>query len=177
MLQMSRFKKVLSRQEYQKLVTTIFLVSIVLAGTGSVILSLEFVGVYDTANQFSPRIHQVLKFTPNSSTRIIAIELPIKNNGSQQIHIEGYAFVVYLNGQLIAYRDTFGDIILAPGEEIILWENFTFTGDAVDLFVNAESSGEWNWVFQYPMRAYVGAWLYVVFRHFIMSWTGVSEVI
>ena len=174
---MNRFKKVLSRQEYQKLVTTIFLVAIVVSGTGSVILSLEFVGVYDTANQFSPRIQQVLKFTPNSTTRLISIELPIRNNGSQQIHIEGWAFVVYLNGQLIAYRDTFGDITLVPGQEITIWENFSFTGDAVDIFEDAELSGEWNWVFQYPMRAFVGAWLYVVFRHFIMSWTGVEEVI
>ena len=174
---MSRLKKVVSRQEYQKLVTTIFLVAIVVSGTGSILLSLEFVGVYDTANQFAPRINQVLISTPNSSARILAVELPIRNNGSQQIHIEGYAFVVYLNGHLIGYRDTFGDIILAPGDEITIWENFTFTGDTVDLIDDAALSGEWNWVFQYPMRAFVGTWLYVVFRHFIMSWTGVEEVI
>ncbi|MFX1575620.1 MAG: hypothetical protein ACFFCF_00450 [Promethearchaeota archaeon] len=173
---MKRIKALLNQKRYQKLVTAIFFLVIVVSGIVSIVLSMEFVGVYDTTNEFAPQISRVLKITPNSTTRIIAIELPLKNNGSKLIRIEGYAFVVYLNDQLIAYRDTFGDIILAPGEETTIWENFTFTGDAIESIVNAELSEQWNWLFQYPMRAYVGAWLYVVFRHFIMPWTGVEEV-
>ncbi|MFW9831331.1 MAG: hypothetical protein ACFFD8_06110 [Candidatus Thorarchaeota archaeon] len=173
---MKRLKKAVNQSKYQTIVTGIFILVIVISGIGSIFLALDYVGVYHTTNQFAPRIHRVMKEAPDSTTRIISIELPLQNNGSELINIEGYAFIVYLNGQLIAYRETFVQIFIPPGLSTTLWGNFTFTGDDAQPIIDAELSDEWNWIIQYPIRAYIGGWLYVIFQHFTMPWTGVEEV-
>ncbi len=173
---MSRFKKALGQTNYQVIITTIFLLTIVISGIGCGILSVEYVSVYDTANQFNPQVSQVLKEAPDSTTRIISIRVPVQNNGSRLIHIEGYAFFVNLNGEPVALRETFEDIFIAPGQRTNIWGNFTFHDAEAQPILDAEISGEWNWVIRYPMRVYVGGRLYVLYQHFVMPFQGVEEV-
>jgi hypothetical protein len=173
---MSRFKKALGKTNFQVIVSTIFLLTLVFSGIGSGILALEYVSVYDTANRFNPQVRQILKEAPDSTTRVISIRVPVINNGSRLIHIEGYAFIVTLNGETVALRETFEDIFVAPGQRADVWGNFTFYDTEADPILEAEISGEWNWVIRYPMRVYVGSRLYVLYQHFIMPFQGVEEV-
>lgn len=173
---MNRLKNSVRQINYRTIVTSVFFVTIIISGIGSLYLSLEYVSVYDTANKFNPQVSRILKAAPNSTTRIISIEVPVQNTGSRLIQIEGYAFFVDLNGETIALRETFEDIFIAPGQQDTLWGNFTYTNSSADPIIDAESSGDWNWYIRYPMRVYVGGRLYVVYQHFIMEFTGVEEV-
>jgi hypothetical protein len=173
---MKRFKKALVRPTYQTVVSIIVLLIFVSSGIGSVFLSLEYVSVYDTANRFNPQVSRVLKAAPDNVTRVISIEIPLQNNGSRLIHIEGYAFLIYLNGQPLAQQETFQNIFIAPGQSDILWGNFTLTGRSAQQIIDAELSDDWNWVIRYPMRVYIGERLYVLYQHFVTFLTGVEEV-
>ncbi|MFX1319665.1 MAG: hypothetical protein ACFE9D_09335 [Promethearchaeota archaeon] len=173
---MSRFKRALGTTKFQVAVTTIFLLTFVISLIGSGILAIEYVSVYDTANKFNPQVSQILKEAPDSTTRIISIRIPVQNNGSRLIHIQGYAFFVNLNGQTIALRETFEDIFIIPGQRADIWGNFTFHDAEAQPILDAEISGEWSWVIRYPMRVYVGERLYVLYQNFVTVFQGVEEV-
>ncbi len=173
---MNRFKKSDGKINYQAIVTCIFVITLVISGIGSIFLSLEYVSVYDTANRFNPQVSRILKETPNNTTRIISIEIPLQNNGSRLIHIEGFAFIVDLNGEPLILNETFKDIFLVPGQVYVLWGNFSFTGNDAQPIIDAELSDDWNWIIRYPMRVYVGGRLYVLYQHFIQVFSGIEDV-
>jgi hypothetical protein len=154
----------------------IFILTLVFSGIGSGILAIDYVSVYDTANRFNPQVNRILKEAPNATTRIISVQVPIRNNGSRLLHIEGFAFYITLNGEPIIFRETFQNIFIAPHQTYILWGNFTLTETRIDPILDAEISGEWEWLVRYPMRVYVGGRLYVLYQHFIQEFSGVEEV-
>ena len=158
------------------MVTAIFFLSVIVCGIGSVVLSIEYLAVYDTANKLLPEVTRIAKSTLSEDARSLVVEIQARNDGTRLLHIWGYNVYVELNGQTIANRDVFQDLFLQPGQVLIIEENFTVVGGFAQRIVDAEQSGEWNWFIRYPMRVYIGGWLYVAYGHFAMSVTGVEEV-
>ncbi len=173
---MKRVKQAISKPTYQNVVTAIFFLSVIVCGIGSVVLSIEYLAVYDTANRFLPEVTRIAKSILSEDARFLTVEIPVRNDGSRLLHIWAYNVYVELNGEVIANRDVFRDIFLQPGQEELIQQNFTVTDGFAQRIINAEQSGEWNWFIRFPMRVYVGGWLYVAFGHFAMSVTGVEEV-
>lgn len=173
---MKRLKETLSRPTYRKSVTVLFFACVIICGAGSVILSFDYLAVYDTANNFSAGVSNVLKATVDSETRIITVILRIYNNGSRPIRIFGYSVIVELNDGFVAQRDIFDDdVYLNPGTFDTIIFDLIVTGLYAQRIIDAEQTGEWNWLIRYPMRVYV-AWLYVAFSYLGEVWHGVVEV-
>jgi hypothetical protein len=173
---LKKFKEAISKPRYQTIVTGIFFLSVIICGIGSVVLSIEYLAVYDTANKFLPQVTRIAKSTISEEARSIVVEIETRNDGSRLLHIWGYRVLIILNDAVIANRDVFRDIFLQPGQVLIIEENFTIIGSFAQRIIDAEQSDEWNWIIQYPMRVYVGGWLYVSYGHFAVSLTGVEEV-
>lgn len=176
MLVLKRFKQAISKPKHQTIITTIFFLSVIVCGIGSVVLSIEYLAVYDTANKFLPQVTRIAKSIISEDSRSVVVEIQTVNNGTRLLHIWGYRVLLELNENVIANRDIFRDIFLQPGQATIIEENFTIIGGFAQHIIDAEQSGEWNWIIQYPMRVYVGGWLYVSYGHFASSWTGIEEV-
>ncbi len=173
---MMRAKRAIYKPTYRNLVTVIFFVITIALGIGSVILSVEYFAVYDTANQFRPQVMSVEKVTPSSAERLIIVDILVQNNGSRLVHIWGYAVNLELNGEWVGQEDVYQDIYLQPGQETTITVRILVTGLYVQPIVEAESSGEWNWFIRYPMRIYVGGWLYIVMAHLSTNYFGVEEL-
>ncbi len=171
-----RLKRAIYKPTYRNIVTAIFFVTTIALGIGSVLLSTEYFAVYDTANQFRAQVTSVEKATPASSERLIIVDIALQNNGSRIIHIWGYAVILELNGEWVSQIDIYQDIFLQPGQGTTIIVRMLITGLYVEPIIDAESSGQWNWFIRYPMRIYVGGWLYIVLAYLGTEYTGVEEV-
>lgn len=176
---MKRLKQAIYKPKYRHLVTALFFLSVTACAVGSLILSIEYLAVYDTANHFSPHVTRLAKAAPSVDTRLLIVDLHIDNNGTRIVHIFGYAVIVYLNGHQVAQQDVYNDIYLDPGEDITLTFYLEVSGLYAQRIVDAESSGQWNWLVRHPIRLYIGGgdWLYIVMAHLSTEWLGVEEVI
>ncbi|MFX1510307.1 MAG: hypothetical protein ACFFBR_08400 [Promethearchaeota archaeon] len=172
---MMRLKQTLYKPSYRNLVTVVFIVTTIALGIGSIILSVEYFAVYDTANHFRPTITSVEKSTPSASERLITVDILVQNNGTRLVHIWGYTVSLELNGEYISQVDTFQDIFLQPGQETTIVVRILVTGLYVNTIIDAESSGQWNWYIRYPMRIYIGGWLYIAMSYLSTYYTGVIE--
>ncbi len=173
---MSGVRRITSKSIYKKAFTGIFFLCVIASGIGSIFLSVEYFAVYDTANNFHPRVTGLEKSAPSASERLLIVDLTIANNGTRIVHIFGYGIIILLNSHQVAQRDTYEDIFLQPGQEITLTIRLLTTGFYAQQIIDAEVSGEWNWVIRHPMRLYVGGWLYVVLAYLATPWTGIEEV-
>ena len=173
---MMRAKRAIYKPTYRNIVTIIFFVTTIALGIGSIILSTEYFAVYDTANQFRANVLSVEKATPSSQERLITIDIAVHNNGSRLVHIWGYSVIAELNGEWIGQIDVYQDIFLQPGQGSTITVRLLVTGLYIEPIVEAESSGQWNWVIRYPMRLFVGGWLYIVLAYLATEYIGVEEV-
>ncbi|MFX1565390.1 MAG: hypothetical protein ACFFCH_05315 [Promethearchaeota archaeon] len=174
---MMRLKQTLYRPSYRNLVTVVFFVTTIALGIGSIILSMEYFAVYDTANQFRPIVTSVEKSTPSANERLIIVDIQVQNNGTRLVHIWGYTVSLELNGEYVSQVDIFQDIFLQPGQQTTIVVRILVTGLFVNTIIDAESSGQWNWYIRYPMRVYIGGWLYIAMAYLSTHYNGITEVI
>ena len=173
---MMRAKRAIYKPTYRNIISIIFFVTTIALGIGSVILSTEYFAVYDTANRFRATLTSVEKATPSDQERLIIVDIDVQNNGSRLLHIWGYSVVLELNGEWIGQIDIYQDIYLQPGQETTITVRILITGLYIGPIIEAESSGQWNWFIRYPMRIYVGGWLYIVLAYLGTEYIGVEVV-
>jgi len=174
---MMRIKRTIYKPTYRNIVTVLFFVITIALGIGSVILSVEYFAVYDTANQFRPVITSVEKAAPNPNERLLIIDILVQNNGSRLLHIWGYSISLELNGEWVGQEDIYQDIFLQPGQQTTITVRHLVTGLFVEPIIDTESSDQWNWFIRYPMRIYVGGWLYIAMAYLSTYYNGVTELI
>jgi len=163
-----------SPHRYRKIATTIFIIGVVLSGVGIVILSTDFVQVYNTVNHFIPQITNVEKTDLGGDDRKIVVILNVENSGTKSIFIEEYGLILYLNGIYVTSIIGFPERTLEPSTNETLPITANVTNALVQPILDAEGSGEWNWKIRYPMRLYI-SWLYIVPQYW-GTWEGVEEV-
>ncbi|MFX1562773.1 MAG: hypothetical protein ACFFDP_05655 [Promethearchaeota archaeon] len=163
-----------SPYRYRKVAITIFVIGVVLSGAGIVIISTDFVQVYNTINHFIPHITNVQKADLGGDDRRINVILNVENSGTRSIFIEEYGLILYLNGEYVISILSFPDRTLEPSTNETLLLTADVTNALVQPILDAEGSGEWNWEIRYPMRLYI-SWLYIVPQYW-GTWEGVEEV-
>lgn len=170
---MLRLKKTMSGALYRKAVTALFIGCVIVCGAGSVFLSFDYLAVYNTANSLSVGITQVINAVVDPDSRLLTITLRIENRGSRILDIYRYDITVWLNDRYIAQEPGETRLLLEPGEYDTRIFNILVDDIYAERIIEAEQSGQWNWIIQYPMRMWI-SWLHVTFSYLGEEWQGVN---
>lgn len=180
---MLRFRSAISKPKYRTVVSGIFLLTVILCGVGSILLSIEYLAVYDTANQFVPHVTRIQKASPSEDSRLLTIDLQISNDGSRLVHIFRYDILIYIqdendpqNYHQVAIREYHDDIFLLPGQETTLRLMFLIEGGYAQHIIDAENADNLTWFILHPMRVWFGGWLNVRMSYLGTPWVGAEEV-
>jgi hypothetical protein len=172
---MNRLKALAGRAHYRQVVIGVFIASVLICSFADVALAIEYSTVFGAASQFLPHVLSLTKQNVTADARVITVCIDVPNNTSRPVLLYEYGVILTLNGQFIAQRDVFPNLMLQPGSNETLTASFTVTGRYAQFIIQAEQSGQWNWVIAYPMRFYID-WLFVMAQNFHEPWSGIQEV-
>jgi hypothetical protein len=180
---MLRIRNAISKPKYRNVVTGIFFLSVIVCGVGSILLSIEYLAVYDTANRFLPHVTRLQKSSPTPSTRLLTIDLQVGNNGTRMVHIFRYDILVYIRNPTdpdryhqVYIREFHEDVYLLPGNTTTLRIMCLIEGGYAQRVIDAENAGQLNWFILHPMRVWFGEWLNVRMSYLGTPWIGAEEV-
>lgn len=171
---MSSLKAFARKAQYRYIVLFVFAAAIVISSAGSLVLTVQYITVFDTANRFNPSVVSLTKQNVTADSRLISVYIRLPNEGSRPINIFEYGIYLFLNGGFVAHRDVFPDLTVEPFTNETLLVQFTVTGGYAQVVLQAEQSGQWNWDIRYPMRIRV-VWLAITAAYFQQAWTGIQE--
>jgi len=178
-----RIRNAISRPKYRTVITGIFLFTVIACGVGSILLSVEYLAVYDTANKFLPHVTRLQKEAPTPTTRLLTIDLLVSNNGTRIVHIYRYDVLVYIQNpddpetfHQVYIREFHEDIFLQPGQILVLHVMCLVEGGYAQRIIDAEDAGQLNWFILHPMRIFFGEWLNVRMSYLGTPWVGAEEV-
>lgn len=173
-LAMSGLRALARKARYRNLVIAFFVASVIVSSAGSLVLSIEYFAVFETANRFNPSVFRLTKQNVTEDSRLISVYLRLPNMGSRPVFIFEYGVFLTLNGQFVAQRDAYPALTIEPASNDTLVVQFTVTSGYAQVIIQAEESAQWNWSIRYPMRFRVG-WLSVTAAHFQQLWLGIQE--
>jgi len=171
---MSGLRALRRKAHYGHVVIAFFIAAVIVSAAGSLVLSVEYFTVFDTAGRFTPSVFALTKQNVTEDSRLISVHLRLLNTGSRPVFIFEYGVLLTLNGQFVAQRDAYPALTIEPDSNQTLVVQFTVTGGYAQVIIQAELSEQWDWDIRYPMRFTVG-WLSVTASHFRQAWSGIQE--
>lgn len=171
---MTQLRAAARKRHYRHLVIALFVASIIVSSAGSLVLSVEYFTVFETANRFNPYVFALTKENVTEDSRLISVYLRLPNTGSRSIFIFEYGILLTLNDHFVAQRDAYPNLTINPSSNATLVVQFTVTSGYAEVIIQAEQSDQWNWNIRYPMRLTVG-WLSITASHFQQPWSGIQE--
>jgi hypothetical protein len=171
---MSGLKAFAGKARYGHVVIAFFIAAVIVSSAGSLVLSVEYFTVFDTANRFTPSVFALTKQNVTEDSRLISVYLRLLNTGSRPVFIFEYGVLLTLNGQFVAQRDVYPALTIDPDSNETLVVQFTVISGYAQVIIQAEQLGQWDWDIRYPMRFTVG-WLSVTASHFRQAWSGIQE--